>query len=170
MESRFSADVTASTVAVIVHMNKENYGYRRSRMRKEMIVEKLRERGCRITKQRLMLIDIILEQECSSCKEIYYKAVKKDGRIGTATVYRMVNILEEIGAISRKSLYQVACTKECEMGDACTVELDDDTVCHLSAKNWNRVVKEGLKACGYMQDQNLRAIIVRECDCMEEST
>ena len=64
-------------------------------MQKEHIVETLREKGCRITKQRLMLIDIILEEECQSCKEIYYKAVKADAKIGTATVYRMVNNLEE---------------------------------------------------------------------------
>ena len=33
---------------------------------KEIIVQKLRERGCRITKQRLILLDIILEDEYSS--------------------------------------------------------------------------------------------------------
>ena len=42
--------------------------------KKEEIIAKLKESGCRITKQRLMLIDIILENECSSCKEIFYKA------------------------------------------------------------------------------------------------
>ena len=103
-------------------------------MQKEHIVETLREKGCRITKQRLMLIDIILEEECQSCKEIYYKAVKADAKIGTATVYRMVNTLEEIGAITRNSMYQIACARECEIEDACTVELDDDTIYHLSAK------------------------------------
>ena len=40
--------------------------------KKEQIIEKLKENGCRITKQRKMLIDIILENECSSCKEIFY--------------------------------------------------------------------------------------------------
>ena len=53
---------------------------------KQIIIERLKEDGCRITKQRLMLLDIILEDECSSCKEIYYRASKKDPSIGTATV------------------------------------------------------------------------------------
>lgn len=70
-------------------------------MEKEIIIQKLKDRGGRITKQRLILLDIILEGECSCCKEIYYKAVNKDEKIGLATVYRMVNKLEEIGAISR---------------------------------------------------------------------
>ena len=52
---------------------------------KQIIIERLKEDGCRITKQRLMLLDIILEDECSSCKEIYYRASKKDPSIGTAT-------------------------------------------------------------------------------------
>ena len=41
---------------------------------KELIVQKLKDSGCRITKQRLMILDIILEEECSCCKEIYYRA------------------------------------------------------------------------------------------------
>ena len=77
--------------------------------RKEQIVEKLKENGCRITKQRRMLIDIILENDCSSCKEIFYKASRADEKIGVATVYRMINALEEIGAISRKNMYKVEC-------------------------------------------------------------
>ena len=76
--------------------------------KKEFILKKLKENGCRITKQRIELLDIILENECSSCKEIYYKALKKDPKIGTATVYRMVNILEDVGAIDRKNMYRVA--------------------------------------------------------------
>lgn len=90
-------------------------------MQKEMVIARLRERGCRITKQRLMLLDIILEEECSSCKEIFYKASKMDKSIGSATVYRMVNTLEEIGAISRKNMYRIACGKDCAVENACTI-------------------------------------------------
>ena len=39
---------------------------------------------------------------------------KQDSRIGVATVYRMINALEEIGAISRKNMYKVECTENCE--------------------------------------------------------
>jgi Fur family ferric uptake transcriptional regulator len=69
---------------------------------KEQIMQKLRDNGCRITTQRLIILDIILEGECTSCKEIYYKALKIDSTIGIATVYRMVNTLEELGTITRK--------------------------------------------------------------------
>ena len=45
---------------------------------KEAIVQKLKASGCRITKQRRMLLDIILEENCSCCKEIYYRASRID--------------------------------------------------------------------------------------------
>ena len=89
--------------------------------KKEQIIEKLKENGCRITKQRLMLIDIILENDCSSCKEIYYRASKADRRIGVATVYRMINALEEIGAISRKNMYKVECSENCGAQGGCEI-------------------------------------------------
>ena len=84
--------------------------FQKTQMKKEQIFQKLREQGCRITKQRLILLDVILEGECGSCKEIYYRASKIDHSIGTATVYRMINTLEEIGAIDRKNMYRVQVT------------------------------------------------------------
>ncbi len=75
---------------------------------KDIIIKKLKAHGCRITKQRMIILDIILEGDFSCCKEIYYKAIKQNGKIGTATVYRMINTLEEIGVISRKNMYKVA--------------------------------------------------------------
>ena len=106
-------------------------------MQKDAILNRLRQRGCRITKQRMVLLDIILDGDCSSCKEIYYKASKIDPSIGSATVYRMINMLEEIGAINRRNMYRVSCTQPCdELEDeaqksgkhACTIEFDDNQV------------------------------------------
>ena len=145
----------------------ESQNYQRTKMQKDMVIQRLKDDGCRITKQRLMLLDIILEEDCSCCKEIYYKAAKQDGRIGTATVYRMVNKLEEIGAISRKNMYRIACGAVCDREKACTIELDDDTVKELSAKSWNAVVLAGLKACGYVDKQGIKSVVVQSCDCEE---
>lgn len=78
----------------------------RIHMQREMILRKLKEGGYRITKQRIAVIDIILENDCGSCKEILYKTSKINKKIGTATVYRTLNMLEEIGAINRRNLYK----------------------------------------------------------------
>lgn len=75
--------------------------------KKNFILQELRNNGCRITNQRLLLIDIILQDECCCCKEIYYRALKKDPTIGMATVYRMVKTLEETGLIQRKNMYRI---------------------------------------------------------------
>ena len=81
--------------------------YERTQMQREIVIQRLKEQGCRITKQRMVLLDIIFNENCSSCKEIYYKASRIDSRIGTATVYRMINTLEEIGAINRRNMYKI---------------------------------------------------------------
>ena len=59
--------------------NKLTANYYRTRMQKELVLQRLKEKGCRITKQRKILLDIILQEECASCKEIYYKAASTDG-------------------------------------------------------------------------------------------
>lgn len=134
-------------------------------MQKEIVVQTLKNQGYRITKQRLMLLDVILEEECSSCKEIYYKASKLDNKIGTATVYRMVNTLEEIGAISRKNMYRIACGKSCEIENACIIELDDGTEIKLSGAKWNQVIQSGLQACGYLGGRTVQSVVARTCEC-----
>ena len=103
MENPFSAVAIAATAEVIVD-TKEQVSYQTTKMQREIILTKLKEKGCRITKQRLRLIDIILQNECSSCKEIFYRALEEDDKLGVATVYRMVNLLEVIGAISRMNM------------------------------------------------------------------
>jgi Fur family ferric uptake transcriptional regulator len=135
--------------------------YHTTAMQKELVLQKLKEKGCRITKQRQILLDVILKEECSCCKEIYYQATKLDNKIGIATVYRMVNMLEEIGAIDRSSMYKVDCKARNEGTNECRVEFDDDTICQLSSKEWSLVIEEGLKACGYMDTQEIKKIVIK---------
>ena len=82
-----------------------------TQMQKELVIRKLKEQGCRITRQRMILLDIILEDDCSCCKEIYYKASRLDKRIGPATVYRMVNTLEEKKKKKSKNMYKISGSK-----------------------------------------------------------
>ena len=137
--------------------------FHRTKMQKEMVIQRLREQGCRITKQRQMLLDVILQEECSSCKEIYYKAASIDSGIGAATVYRMIHLLEDIGAINRNNLYKISCCMECEKENICIIELDDHTVCQLSAQNWYKVISLGLRACGYVGEQKVINVMVEPC-------
>lgn len=81
-------------------------------MSQEIIVNRLKEQGFRITKQRRLIISTILECSCSCCKEIYYRVREKDRTVGIATVYRMIRTLEEAGLIDRRNLYRIGDVKE----------------------------------------------------------
>ena len=92
--------------------------------------------------------------------EMTQQKKKKDSRIGTATVYRMINLLEEIGAISRKNMYKIfSCTVD-RREEACIITLDDHTERRLSAQSWYKVIWNGLKACGYIDRQHITGIMV----------
>ncbi len=138
--------------------------YHRTRMQKELVLKRLKESGCRITKQRRILLDIILEEDCSSCKEIFYEASAVDPSIGVATVYRMVNLLEEIGAISRKNMYKISCGMDCGRESVCVIGLDDQTTCNLSSAEWYQVISEGLKKLGYVSGQQVSSVFVKPCE------
>ena len=144
--------------------NKLAVNYHRTRMQKEMVLQSLKENGCRITKQRKILLDIILQEECACCKEIYYKAASVDPSIGVATVYRMVNLLEEIGANSRKNMYRISCGMNCNRENACVIELDDQTFFRLSSGEWYKVISEGLRCLGYVGTQKVASVVVEPCD------
>lgn len=102
----------------------------KTEMQKEIIIQKLRDSGCRITRQRQILLDVILQEDCDCCKEIYYKAAAIDSGIGAATVYRMINLLEEIGAIDRKNMYRIDCCEHCvETMEEEQVQPENDQIC-----------------------------------------
>ena len=77
------------------------------RCSREKIISELKRRGKRMTDQRKIMLDVILEGRWSSCKEIYYEASKRDPGIGKATVYRMIAVLEEIGVLNRCRQYSL---------------------------------------------------------------
>ena len=55
---------------------------------KKDIVNEFQRLGKRITKQRMVILDVILEQNWTDCKEVYYEAVQRDSTVGLSTVYR----------------------------------------------------------------------------------
>ena len=127
----------------------------------EIIIRKLKEHGYRITKQRKMLLRIILSDQCSSCKEIYYKAAERDPSIGPATVYRMINTLEEIGIINRGNMYRITREESAEEPASYMIEFDDNTSLKLSAKKWNQIIQSGLEACGYAENREIRNVTAK---------
>ena len=44
----------------------------------------------------------------------------------------------------------------------CEITLDDNTICHLSPGTWNKVVREGMRRCGYLKNQKIAKIKVEK--------
>lgn len=142
----------------------ENQGQGKN-MTKQLILEELRKRKCRITTQRSLIIDAILENQCSCCKEIYYKVSKLDASIGIATVYRMLALLEEIGAINRKNMYQIQSDLLGEKKGTSTVKttkavfLGENNKVELLEANWYNDIKEHLRKKGMIEDEDISIVI-----------
>ena len=136
-----------------------NIEQKRTAGRRERILEELRRNGFRITNQRKLLIDIILSDECSCCKEIYYQAVRQDPSIGIATVYRMVKTLEDIGAISRKNMYRISCDADCSFREGCVLVLDNQERVSLTMEDFREAVGEVLRRKGYLGQEKVETVL-----------
>ena len=67
----------------------------------EDTLRKLEASGLRMTVQRRHIIEILTSSQCTSPKELWYEAKQYVPDLGIATVYRLINRLEQIGVISK---------------------------------------------------------------------
>lgn len=137
--------------------------YQSGNLQKEMVVERLGQEGFRVTRQRKLLIEIILEENCSCCKEVYILASGKDPGIGMATVYRTVDALERVGALKRRASYQL-----CDHGEknckGYLIELEDSSVVELDYASMEKVVERGMKSCGLSKGMKIKGITLMQTD------
>lgn len=139
--------------------------------KKEMIMEQLRNQGLRITAQRQLLINIILEDECSSCKEIYYEAVKYDSSVGIATVYRLVKVLEDLKLIDRKNLYVIDYKNLDVKTDQEILFIDEKTekVTEVKKGKWYELLQTALMEQGLLETGNISIVIKKNNKKVENS-
>ena len=147
----------------------ETRQYGRVASQRDKVLDELKKNGFRITNQRKLLIDIILSDECSCCKEIYYEAVRQDPSIGIATVYRMVKTLEDIGAINRKNMYKIDCGENCNLKKGCTLVLDNREKVSLSAEDLHEAMMGILDKRGYGKGGKIESITFETEDIYSEN-
>lgn len=135
----------------------ESGQYLTGNMDRDTVIALLRKEGFRVTKQRKILIDIILNEKCTCCKEIYCLASRQDRGIGIATIYRTINALENIGALKQKSPYQLCCYGQ-EVNGNFLIELDDGAVIELDQNALQDVIEKGIKQSGYSRGKKVRSI------------
>ena len=117
-------------------------------MQKEQILRLMRQSGCRITQQRQTLLDVILQEECGSCKEIYYKAKKADHRIG-CVVFGTAGIKILSGKDAKKAYTNCTAAllraKECIMKTVTSIQENaEDIYAEAQQINEERAAAEGV--------------------------
>ncbi len=141
----------------------ENQAIGKVILSEEDIISALKEKGLRMTEPRKLIVNIIANEEFSCCKEVYFLAHKRDPNIGIATVYRMINILEEIGAISRKNIQKTVCTGRCcDMKGGCTVVTDKSKRIILSEADIEEALKYIMEKNGYENVDEIKAVLVNQ--------
>jgi len=130
---------------------------------KDDILARLKGNGLRLTAQRKLIVDIIANEEYSCCKEVYFLAHKRDSSIGVATVYRMINVLEDIGAISRKNIQKAGCNGRCcDMKGGCTVVTNKSKEIILSEEDIQEALKYIMEKNGYDKVEEIKAVLVNQ--------
>lgn len=143
--------------------DKDNQAIESVMLDRDVIIAKLKENGMRLTEQRKLIVDIIVNEEYSCCKEVYFLAHKRDSGIGIATVYRMLNLLEDIGAISRKNIQKTACSGRCcDMRGGCTVVTDKSKQIILSEDDIQEALKYIMEKNGYANVDEIKAVLVNQ--------
>ena len=130
---------------------------------KDDILARLKGNGLRLTAQRKLIVDIIANEEYSCCKEVYFLAHKRDSSIGVATVYRMINVLDDIGAISRKNIQKASCNGRCcDMKGGCTVVTNKSKEIILSEEDIQEALKYIMEKNGYDKVEEIKAVLVNQ--------
>ena len=104
----------------------------------EMLKEKLKETGFKITPQRRAIIEILLKNDSEhlSSEEIYDLVRIDCPEIGLATVYRTMQLLDEIGTISKLNLDDGCIRYELNLDDE-----DTHHHHHLICKSWGKIIE-----------------------------
>lgn len=131
---------------------------------KEDIIDELRQNGYRITKKRKLIIDVILKNQYTSCKEIYCETVKEDPSIGIATVYRTLRCLEDIGVIDRKNLYKVSHDYTDCLNYECAIVLKDKSFCKVPGELWEKAINKALLEICPLDYKNVESVLLKYTD------
>lgn len=104
----------------------------------DILKEKLKETGFKITPQRRAIVETLLKNkdEHLSSEEIYDLVRVDCPEIGLATVYRTMQLLDEVGAISKLNLDDGCIRYEIDLDDS-----DAHNHHHLICKNCGKIIE-----------------------------
>ncbi|WP_099192134.1 Fur family transcriptional regulator [Tepidibacter mesophilus] len=103
----------------------------------EVVKLKLKEEGYKLTPQRRSIVDIMIKNEGKhlNSEEIYDLVKVACPEIGLATVYRTLQLLDDIGAVSKLNLDDGCCRYEISSDD------ESHNHHHLICKKCNKIIE-----------------------------
>ena len=134
---------------------------------KERLRELLHEAGCRVTAQRVLLLQLL--HDCEShvgADDLYHMARTHDPHLSLSTIYRTLNSLKQVGLVHELHLdeehhhyelagkgdhYHLVC---CDCGKVTEVDraLVDDMLARLQAQYKFQIIDTSLEFAGYCAD------------------
>ena len=104
----------------------------------ELLKERLKETGFKVTPQRRAIVEILLKNKDKhlSSEEIYDLVRVDCPEIGLATVYRTMQLLDEVGAISKLNLDDGCIRYEIDLSDS-----DSHHHHHLICKKCGNIIE-----------------------------
>ncbi len=152
-------EVDAVAVAAIAMNNIEHERFQRVCREKAEILDRLRDGGFRVTKQRELILDVVFEHECASCKEIYYQAILQDPGIGMATVYRMINTLTEVGVLKVATIKPLMVASG--TGNGCQILLGNHNKIVFNRAEWLEILQNALYRKGYDKSEEIVEVMLQ---------
>ncbi len=125
---------------------------------KEKVLEEFRRQGLRITKQRKLILDILLNHRFECKKAICCHVHQVDPTVGNATVYRMLQVLEQMGILCPEQSYEVHMQGK-EPEKVCVIILKNHQKVILSQEEWESAFRDSLEKLGY-RSQEIEKVII----------
>lgn len=88
-----------------------------SAVQPDAMIRSLRASGKRVTRERELLVRIIAQNAHLDADEIHRRARREQPRIGLATVYRTLSLLQELDIVTSADLGEPHSHYECRAGD-----------------------------------------------------
>lgn len=113
------------------------------------VIHRLRADGYRITKQRILIIDTLLEHRFECKKAVCYYVQQKDPSIGMATVYRFLQVLEQMEVLKPESSYMVQVEEKLHQEQKCAVFMHNNKKIVLKYSEWKQAIIGLIEKKGY---------------------
>ena len=126
---------------------------------REEILSQFRRQGLRITKQRKLILDILLSHRFECKKAICYYVREADPTVGNATVYRMLQVLEQMEMLCPENSYEVQIKQKDKQEKQCVIVMKNKKKLILSQQEWQEAVIQSLEKRGYYNHEIEKVII-----------